>query len=43
MLCNGLNYQTRQLIDAATRGSLSKKYLEDAEKLIEDMASNESH
>ncbi|XP_039118011.1 uncharacterized protein LOC120253862 [Dioscorea cayenensis subsp. rotundata] len=43
ILFNGLNYQTRQLIDAAEGGSLSSKYPEDAEQLIESMASNESH
>lgn len=43
MLCNGLNYQTRQLLDVAAGGSLSNKYPEDAEKLIEDMANNECH
>ncbi|XP_039128945.1 uncharacterized protein LOC120265098 [Dioscorea cayenensis subsp. rotundata] len=43
MLCNGLNYATRQLIDAAAGGSLSSKTPEDAEILIENMASNECH
>ncbi|XP_039126971.1 uncharacterized protein LOC120263138 [Dioscorea cayenensis subsp. rotundata] len=43
MLCNGLNYATRQLIDAAAGGSLSNKTPEDAEILIENMASNECH
>lgn len=43
MLYNGLNYQTCQLLDAATGGSLNNKYPEDAEKLIEDMAKNECH
>lgn len=43
MLCNGLNYQTYQLIDGASRGSLSNKYPEDDEELIENMASNESY
>ncbi|XP_039116475.1 uncharacterized protein LOC120251891 [Dioscorea cayenensis subsp. rotundata] len=43
MLCNGLNYATRQLIDAAAGGSLSNKTPEDAEMLIENMASNECH
>ncbi|XP_039118786.1 uncharacterized protein LOC120254831 [Dioscorea cayenensis subsp. rotundata] len=43
MLCNGLNYTTRQLIDAAAGGSLSNKLAEEAETLIENMASNECH
>ncbi|XP_039118483.1 uncharacterized protein LOC120254446 [Dioscorea cayenensis subsp. rotundata] len=43
MLCNGLNYATGQLIDAAAGGSLSSKTPEDAEILIEIMASNECH
>lgn len=43
MLYNGLNYQTRQLIDAEGDGSLSNKYFDEAEKLFEDIASNESH
>ena len=43
MLCNGLNYTTRQLIDAAAGGSLSNKLPEEAETLIESMASNECH
>ncbi|XP_039123368.1 uncharacterized protein LOC120259985 [Dioscorea cayenensis subsp. rotundata] len=43
MLYNGLNYATKQLIDAAAGGSLSSKTPEDAEILIENMASNECH
>ncbi|XP_039121203.1 uncharacterized protein LOC120257957 [Dioscorea cayenensis subsp. rotundata] len=43
ILFNGLSYQTRQLIDTAAGSSLSSKYPEDAEQLIESMASNESH
>ncbi|XP_039129016.1 uncharacterized protein LOC120265193 [Dioscorea cayenensis subsp. rotundata] len=43
LLCNRLNYATRQLIVATTGGSLSYKYPEGAEKVIEDMASNECH
>ena len=43
MLCNGLNYATRQLIDAAAGGSLSNKLPEEVETLIESMASNECH
>ncbi|XP_039133248.1 uncharacterized protein LOC120270298 [Dioscorea cayenensis subsp. rotundata] len=43
MLCNGLNYATRQLIDAAAGGSFTSKTPEDAEILIENMASNECH
>lgn len=31
ILYNGLNYLTRQLIDAATGGSLTNKYPEEAE------------
>ncbi|XP_039131853.1 uncharacterized protein LOC120268590 [Dioscorea cayenensis subsp. rotundata] len=42
-LCNGLNYATRQLIDAAAGGSLSSKTPENAEILIKNMASNECH
>ncbi|XP_039121320.1 uncharacterized protein LOC120258044 [Dioscorea cayenensis subsp. rotundata] len=38
MLCNGLNYATRQLIDAVAGGSLSSKSPEEAEILIENMA-----
>lgn len=43
MLYNGLDYQTHQLIDAAVGVSLNNKYPEDAEQLIKNMASNESH
>lgn len=43
MLCNGLNYVTQQLINAAVGSSLSNIYPEDAEKLIKDMESNECH
>lgn len=43
ILFNGLNYQTRHLIDAAVGGSLSSKYPEENEPLIENMASNKSH
>ncbi|XP_039140513.1 uncharacterized protein LOC120277728 [Dioscorea cayenensis subsp. rotundata] len=43
MLCNGLNYATRKLIDATTGGSLSNKLPEKAEELIENMSSNECH
>ncbi|XP_039126979.1 uncharacterized protein LOC120263149 [Dioscorea cayenensis subsp. rotundata] len=43
MLCNGLNYATRQLIDASAGGSLSNKLPEEAETLFENMASKECH
>ncbi|XP_039117905.1 uncharacterized protein LOC120253697 [Dioscorea cayenensis subsp. rotundata] len=43
MLCNGVNYATRQLIDAVAGCSLSNKLPEEAETLIENMASNECH
>ena len=36
-----MNYQTRQLIDAVTGGSLSDKYPDRTEQLFEDMARNE--
>lgn len=43
IICNGLNFSTRQLIDAAEDGSLSNKFLDEGEQLLEPMASNESH
>ena len=43
ILYNGLNYQTRQLIDTAAGGPLSNNYPDEAEQLFENMARNESH
>ena len=37
---NSLNYQTRQLVYAATGGALNKKTSEESLKLFEDMAKN---
>ena len=37
---NGLNYPTKINIDAAANGVLMKKSIEDAQILIEEMASN---
>ncbi|XP_039122091.1 uncharacterized protein LOC120258717 [Dioscorea cayenensis subsp. rotundata] len=37
IIYNGLNYATRQLIDAAAVGSLSNKYPDEAEQLLESM------
>ena len=38
MLYNGLNYQTRQLIEIASGRSLRNKYPNEAAHLFEDMA-----
>ena len=43
ILYDRLNYQTRQLIDDATGGSLRNKYPDGAKQLFEDMARNKSH
>ncbi|KAJ0985421.1 hypothetical protein J5N97_003777 [Dioscorea zingiberensis] len=40
---HGLDDATRHLVDAAAGGSLGNKYPDDAEKIFEDMASNEAH
>ena len=40
---NGLNLTTRTLVDAAARGSLNTKTIEEANELIETMASSNSH
>ncbi|XP_039120620.1 uncharacterized protein LOC120257043 [Dioscorea cayenensis subsp. rotundata] len=42
IIYNALNYATCQLIDAAVGGSLSNKYPDEVEQLLESMASNDS-
>lgn len=43
ILYNGLNYQTRKIIDAAAGGLLSNKYQDEAKSLFKDMDNNEPH
>ncbi|KAK2359227.1 hypothetical protein QL285_084620 [Trifolium repens] len=38
---NGLNAQTRMLLDASAGGSLQRKYVTEAKDIIDDMAQNE--
>ena len=40
MFCNGLNGQTRTIVDAAFGGTLKSKTAEGATSLLEEMASN---
>ena len=40
MFCNGLNGQTRTIADAIVGGTLLSKTAEEAQLLLEEMASN---